>query len=187
MERCKLPQQGLGQSPSGNRILCIFVLKSGITVSNFSLRITAWYVSDLFSLVPSKWLLGPTWVYNPSGIWIGSVIFWAGIDMELNYVTVILCIRIKNGLSFCCRLSRDVLEKWPLMVVVFGVLSALLTVDVADRFLHVMPSSEALEAALASNSVTPTISSSDATATSLAPIVVNSVTSPSFTPSRKPH
>ena len=29
-ERCKLPQRGLGRSPSGNRILCIFAIKSYI-------------------------------------------------------------------------------------------------------------------------------------------------------------
>ena len=35
-ERCKLPQRGLGRSPSRNRIWCILALKSGIWCNNFN-------------------------------------------------------------------------------------------------------------------------------------------------------
>jgi len=35
-ERCKLPQRGLGRSPSRKRIWCILALKSGIWWHNFN-------------------------------------------------------------------------------------------------------------------------------------------------------
>ena len=50
-EHCKLPQRGLGQSPSRNRIWCILALKSVIRWQQFKLK------SAQRDAKPARWLL----------------------------------------------------------------------------------------------------------------------------------